>query len=274
MPTIPLNELLMLAAGLGVAGVAAGFLAGAFGIGGGAVIVPVADQALALMGYDPEIRMHVAVGTSLAVIVPTSIRSFLAHRARGAVDLALLRAWVVAVPAGVILATLVAAAISGDGLRLAFAGVATLVALRLLLGRPTWRLADDVPRGPVRAIVGGVIGFLSTLMGVGGGVMNNTFMTLCGRPIHQAVATSSGVGVLIAIPGALGYMAAGLGQPLLPPLSIGYVNLVGVALIVPLTIIVAPLGVKVAHALPGRALEIAFGLFLVVVALRFVLGLF
>lgn len=273
MPMIPLNELLMLAAGLGIAGVAAGFLAGIFGIGGGAVIVPVADQALALLGYDAAIRMHVAVGTSLAVIVPTSIRSFLAHRARGAVDMRLLRTWIVAVPTGVILAALLAAFVSGDGLRLAFACVATLVALRLLLGKPSWRLADDLPTGPVRALVGGLIGFLSTLMGVGGGVMNNTFMTLYGRPIHQAVATSSGVGVLIAIPGALGYMAAGLGNPLLPPLSIGYVNLVGVALIIPLTILVAPLGVKVAHALPGRALEIAFGLFLLAVAIRFAIGL-
>lgn len=274
LPSIPMNELLMLAAGLAAAGVLAGFLAGVFGIGGGAVIVPVADQALALMAYDPAIRMHVAVGTSLAIIVPTSIRSFRAHYLRGAVDTELLKNWLFAVPVGVVLAALVAAVISGAGLRLAFAMIATLVALRLLLGRPSWRLADDLPKGAFRAVAGGVIGFLSTLMGIGGGVLNNTFMTLYNRPIHQAVATSAGVGVLIAIPGSLGYIIAGWGHPLLPPLSLGYVNLVGVVLIVPLTLLMAPVGVKVAHALPGRALEIAFGLFLLAVAIRFASNVF
>jgi uncharacterized membrane protein YfcA len=267
--TIPLGDILWLAAGLGVAGVLAGLLAGIFGIGGGAVIVPVFDEALAYLGYSDEIRMHVAVGTSLAVIIPTSIRSFTAHRARGAVDMAVLRGWVIGVPAGVALASVVAAFASGNELRLAFAVVATIVALRMLFNPKNLRLGDQLP-GPVgHNAVGGLIGFLSTLMGVGGGVLSTTYLTLFNRPIHQAVATSAGVGVLIAVPGALGYIAAGWGAPGLPPLSLGYVNFVGVALLIPLTLLLAPVGVRIAHALPARALQSAFAVFLLVMAARY-----
>jgi uncharacterized membrane protein YfcA len=141
------------------------------------------------------------------------------------------------------------------------------------LNRESWRIGDEVPGGPVRALVGAVIGFLSTLMGVGGGVLSNTFMTLYGRPIHQAVATSSGVGVLIAIPGAFGYVLAGLGDPLLPPLSLGYVNLIGVALVIPLSMLFAPLGVRLAHAATKRQLEVGFGIFMLAVSSRFAWGL-
>jgi uncharacterized membrane protein YfcA len=262
-------DLAWLVAGLAVAGALAGYMAGIFGIGGGAVIVPVVDKALALLDYDDSIRMHVALGTSLAVIVPTSLRSFRAHRARGAVDMTVLRNWVVAAPLGVLIASGVAAVASGGALRLAFAGVATLVALRLLFNRQSWRLGSALPVGPGNFVAGMVIGFLSTLMGVGGGVMSSTYLTLYGRPIHQAVATSAGVGVLIAIPGTIGYMLGGLGTAGLPPFSIGYVNLLGVALIIPLTLLFAPLGVRTAHALAARSLERVFAVFLLLVAARF-----
>ncbi len=260
----------MLAVGLGVAGVVAGLLAGIFGVGGGAVIVPVFDHAMHVLGYGDDVRMHVAVGTSLAVIVPTSIRSFAGHRAKGAVDVEVLRRWIVAVPCGVALASVVAAYASGDGLRLAFAVVATILALRLLLNPSGVRLGDRLP-GPVgHGLVGGLIGFLSTLMGVAGGVMSTTYLTFYGRPIHQAVATSAGLGVLVAVPGAVGYAVAGLGTPGLPPLSIGYVNLIGVALLIPLTLLLAPLGVRIAHALSARVLQRAFAVFLLAISARYV----
>ena len=195
------GELIGLAAATVASGAISGLLAGVFGIGGGAVIVPVLYQGLTFLGVDDAVRMHVSVGTSLAVIVPTAIRSFLAHRKRGAVDMDLLRGWLIAVPAGVVMASIVAASISGAALRGVFAVIACVVGLRLLLNRETWRLGSELPGNPVRAAVGVLIGFLSTLMGIGGGVLNNTFMTLFGRPMHQAVATSAGVGVLISHPG-------------------------------------------------------------------------
>lgn len=264
-----LNGLAPYLAGLVVAGVVAGFLAGVFGIGGGAVLVPVFYQMLTALGFDEAIRMHVAVGTSLAVIVPTSLMSYRKHRARGAVDEALLASFLVAVPAGVVCAALLTATVSGAGLRGIFAVVAALVAARLLLARESWRLGADIPTGAPRAAIGWLIGFLSTFMGIGGGVMNNTFMTLYGRPMHQAVATSSGVGVLISVPGAIGYAIAGWGAAGLPPVSFGYVNLLAVALIIPVTTLAAPFGVRVAHAMTRRQLEIGFGLFLAFVSVRF-----
>lgn len=269
MENLPINELITLALTVAGAGAVAGFLAGVFGIGGGAILVPVFFQAFGLVGVDDAVRMHLAVGTSLAIIVPTSLRSFAAHRRRGNVDMALLRGWLFAVPLGVVLASLVIAFISGAGLRLVFAVIAVGVALRLILNRETWRLGDEIPQNPIRFVTGSLIGFLSTLMGIGGGVLNNTFMTLFGRPIHQAVATSAGTGVLISVPGVIGAIWAGWGAEGLPILSLGYVNLFCVALVIPLSVFVAPYGAKLAHSLPKRTLEIAFGIFLLLVAIRF-----
>jgi uncharacterized membrane protein YfcA len=256
-----------------VTGVIAGLLAGIFGIGGGGVIVPVLYQALVVLGFPASVTMHVAVGSSLAFIIPTSIRSFQAHKARGAVDMTILKSWVVAVPAGVVAASFVAALVSGAQMRGIFAAIAFVIGVRLLFNRESWRLRGDVPGGPVRLAAGFLIGLLSTLMGVGGGIMANTFMTVYGRPLIQAVATASGVGVLIAIPGTLGYVAAGWGAQGLPPFSLGYVNLLAVAIVMPLSFFMAPLGVRIAHALSKRQLELSFGLFLMVMSARFVWSL-
>ncbi|MCC0043677.1 MAG: sulfite exporter TauE/SafE family protein [Brucellaceae bacterium] len=266
---LPSGELAVFALAIASAGAVSGFLAGILGIGGGAVLVPVFYQVFGLLGVDDAVRMHVSVGSSLAIIVATSLRSFSGHYARGAVDMALLRSYVVAVPAGVVLASLTAASISSAGLRAVFAVVVFIIGLRMLFNREHWRLGTEVPGNPIRPAVGMLTGFLSTLMGIGGGVMNNTFMTLYGRPIHEAIATSSGVGVLIAIPGTIGYIWAGWGNPLLPALSTGFVNWIAVALVIPITIAVAPLGVRVAHALKKRQLELAFGIFSMVVSARF-----
>jgi uncharacterized membrane protein YfcA len=269
VPSVPVAELAALAAALAVTGVIAGLLAGIFGIGGGGVIVPVLYQALVILGFPSSVTMHVAVASSLAFIIPTSIRSFQAHRARGAVDMAILRSWIIPVPLGVVAATAIAAWVSGAGMRAIFAAIAGVVGVRLILNRESWRIGAGVPEGPLRAVVGFVVGLLSTLMGVGGGIMANTFMTLYGRPIHQAVATASGVGILIAVPGTLGYIAAGWGAIGLPPFSLGYVNLLAVAIIMPLSFFVAPIGVRIAHALSKRQLELSFGSFLILMAARF-----
>lgn len=266
-------ELAPFVVAMAAAGVVAGLLAGVFGIGGGAVLVPVFYQVFGLIEIDEAVRMHLAVGSSLAIIVPTSIRSFAAHKARGAVDMEVLKSFVIAVPVGVVLASLTAAYISSAGLRAIFAAIMILVGVRLLLNRENWRLGAELPGPPYRSLVGVVIGYLSTLMGIGGGILNNTFMTLFGRPMHQAVATSAGVGVLIAIPGTLGYVWAGWGDPLLPMASTGFVNWIAVALIIPITLVVAPYGVRIAHWMQKRHLEIAFGVFCLVISARFFISL-
>lgn len=270
---MPVEEVLAFALAIAAAGIVSGLLAGVFGIGGGAVLVPVFYQVLGLLDVDESVRMHVSVGSSLAIIVPTSIRSFMAHRARGAVDMALLKSLLVPVPLGVFLASLLAAYISSGGLRAIFAVIALLFGLRMILNRETWRLGTELPANPLRGAIGMMIGFFSTLMGIGGGIMNNTFMSLYGRPMHQAVATSSGVGVLIAIPGTIGYVWAGWGNPLLPIFSTGYINWIMVALVIPIALLVAPYGVRLAHWLSKRHLEIGFGLFCLFVSARFFVSL-
>lgn len=265
------TELIELVVALVLSGAITGLLAGVFGVGGGAVIIPVLYEAYAVLGIDESVRMHVCIGTAMAVIVPTAIRSCLAHYRRGAVDMAIVRSWLVPMPIGVAGAAVLAAALSGRALSGVFAAIAALVGFRLLFGRDSWRLGGDLPGNPLRALIGVVIGFLSTLMGVGGGIMVNTVMMLYGRPMIQAVGTSSAVGPIISIPAVIGYIWAGWGADGLPPLSAGYVNLLGILILVPVTVLAAPYGVRLAHAVSPRKLEIGFGLFLAVVAVRFFL---
>ena len=268
------TDFLIYVAALLGAGAVAGLLAGVFGIGGGAVLVPVLYEFYRILEVPESIRLHVAVATSLGVIVPTSLRSFQGHYKKGAVDMALLKSWVPAVVVGVILASLVAAYISGQGLKAIFAVIATLVAIKMLMGKTSWKLGEDIPPYPMRGVFGVLIGFFSTLMGIGGGVMVNTVMTLYNRAIHQAVATASGVGVAISIPGVIGLIWAGWGAEGTPPLSIGFVNFLAVLIIIPVTIFMAPIGVNLAHRLEKRKLEIGFGVFLLIVAARFAYSVF
>ncbi len=274
LETLSLGSFVILAIAMAGAGAFAGVLAGLFGIGGGAVLVPILVEFFGFLGVPEAVRMHLAIGTSLAIIVPTSIRSYLAHRAKGAPDAALLRSWIVVVPAGVILASFLVAVVSGDVLRLVFAVVAIFISVKMLFNRSSWRIADDLPPQPWRALSGGLIGFVSTFMGIGGGNLNNVFMTSFGRSIHQAVATSAGLGALIAIPGVITYVIIGWGNPDLLVLSLGYVNLIAVVAIMPMTLLCAPLGVRLAHSLTKRQMEIAFGLFMLVVAARFIVSVF
>lgn len=255
-----------------LAGAVSGLLAGLFGIGGGAVLVPVLYELFGAMGVDPSVRTHLSIGTSFAIILPTAFMSYRTHAARGAPDQTLLRQWMLPVPLGVLSAGVVVSGASGEVLRLVFALVALAMAARMLLGRGTGRLAADLPRQPWRGGVGFGIGFVSALMGIGGGNLNNVFMTLFGRTLHQAVATSAGLGALIAVPGLAVYIVTGLGAPGRPGGSIGYVSLVGFALMMPIAACVAPLGAKLAHALSPQRMQQLFGVFLVVVAARF-LGL-
>lgn len=272
MGELPVGELLTLAASIAVAGLVVGVLAGLFGVGGGAVIVPVLYQAYVFEGLGSDILMHVAIGSSLGVIVPTSVRSFLSHKRRGSVDMALLRSWAPWVVGGVALGAVIADLVSGEGMKAIFSGLIALLGLRLIIGTGGLKLGDRMP-APVMAGSGVFIGASSALMGVGGGVVATTVQTLFGRPILQAISTSSGVGVLIAVPGVISFAVAGWGEPGLPPLSVGFVNLPSVALMVPLSIVAAPAGVALAHKLSKRTLEVSFGIFLLIVSSRFLVPL-
>jgi uncharacterized membrane protein YfcA len=267
------TALVWLALAILAGGVVSGILAGLFGIGGGGVIVPVLYEVFGVLEVPESVRMQLCVGTSLAIIVPTAIRSYLAHRARGAVLSDVLRSW--AIPAVIGVST--GAALAGYApewvFRLAFAVIAAGIGLRLLLGRQDWRIADDLPKGPMNWLYGFAVGLASALMGVSGGSVSNMFLTLHNKSIHQAVATSAGLGIPITIVGAIGFMLAGLPQQnLMPPLSIGFVSLIGLAIMAPVSSFAAGYGARLAHAWPKRRLEIAFAIFLLAVAARFVAG--
>jgi uncharacterized membrane protein YfcA len=283
----------MTIAGLGVAevielallllgvGAVSGFMAGIFGIGGGAVLVPVFYECFRLVGVPLEVRMPLCIGTSLAIIIPTSISSFRAHFKRGAVDMEILKLWWVAILLGVVAGSLTARLAPERLFKIVFVCVAWSAATRLILSRDNWKLGDTVPTGPLMRVYGFFIGLLSTLMGVGGGLFANLLMTFYGRPIHQAVATSSALAVLISIPGALGYVYAGWPAAarfpdvaaLQIPFAFGYVSLIGTLVVMPTTLLTAPLGVRAAHALTKRQLELAFGCYLFLVGGRFVISL-
>jgi uncharacterized protein len=261
--------LLPLMLALALAGALIGFLAGLFGIGGGAISVPVFYEVFQTLGHAPDVAMPMAVGTSLAVIIPTSIQSSRGHFKRGTLDMDVLRLWAVPVLVGVVLGSLIARYAAPQVFQLVFAVVAAVNAAKLLSGGSGWRLRDTLPgKGAMRAYGTGV-GLVSALMGIGGGAVSNLILTLHNVPIHRAVSTSAGVGVLIAIPGTLGYMAAGWGRADLPPDAIGFVSLATFALTIPTSLLTTRFGVALAHHLTRRRLETAFGLFLLAVCLRF-----
>jgi uncharacterized membrane protein YfcA len=274
-------ELVELALLLVAVGALSGFLAGVFGIGGGAILVPVFYECFRLAGVPLEVRMPLCVGTSLAIIIPTSIRSYRAHHARGAVDMEILRAWWLPVLVGVIAGSVTARYAPERLFKIVFVMVAWSAAARLLSARDSWRFGDDLPKGPLMRVYGFFVGLLATLMGVGGGLFANLLMTFYGRPIHQAVATSSVLAVLVSIPGAFGYVYAG--WPVAPhypdvlalqfQFAIGYVSLIGAVLAMPTSLLTAPLGVRAAHAMSKKTLERAYGSYLFIVGARFVISL-
>ncbi|UZE49642.1 sulfite exporter TauE/SafE family protein [Rhodopseudomonas sp. P2A-2r] len=281
MAGLELSQLLELAVLLIGVGALAGFLAGVFGIGGGAILVPVFYECFRLAGVPLEVRMPLCIGTSLAIIIPTSIRSWRAHHARGAVDHAIIRHWWLPVLAGVVLGSVIARYAPERLFKIVFVAVAWSAAARLLLGKDSWRLGEEMPQGALMKAYGFVIGLLSTLMGIGGGLFSNLLMTFHGRTIHQSVATSAALAVLISIPGALGYVYAGwpaaAAYPAVVllqwPFALGYVSLIGAVLVMPTSLMVAPLGVRAAHAMSKRTLETAFGCYLFIVGSRFVIAL-
>ncbi|MEA2935046.1 MAG: uncharacterized protein QOD74_1692 [Variibacter sp.] len=271
---LPGGEVALLAVGVLVGGAVTGLMAGLFGVGGGAIIVPVLYEIFRALGVPEEVRIQLCVGTSLAIIVPTSLRSFVVHRASGALPVEILKQWAIPVVIGVVLGSAIAAFAPAAAFKFFFVVLASLIAAKMLLGRENWRLGAELPGRTLMAAFGLFIGLYASLMGVGGGAVGTLILTLYGRSIHAAVAVSAGLGVLISTTGTIGFILAGLPRSdLLPPLSLGFVSLIGFVLMAPVTSFIAPFGARLAHALPKRQLEVAFGCFLLAVAIRFLFSL-
>ena len=265
-----MTEVGILVLAMVLTGVAGGVLAGLLGVGGGLVIVPMLEFALGATGVDPAIRMQIAVATSLATIIPTSIASARAHYQRKAVDIELVRAWAPWIFAGALAGAWVGSQVHSRVLSGVFGCVALLVAVKLMLPLDERTITRTVPRGPAIVAAPSLIGFISTLMGIGGGSLTVPTLTFFGEPIHRAVGTSALFGLLIALPGTLGFIITGQSRPDLPYGSLGFVNWIGLILIAPATVLAAPLGARLAHAMDKRKLSLVFGIFLLIISVRMI----
>ena len=271
---VPLSEVIWLALWIAGAGVIVGILAGLFGIGGGAIIVPVLYEVFRALDVPENLRMQICIGTSLAIIVPTTVLSYIAHKKKGAVIPQVVRIWALPSIAGVAIGALVAAYAPAPVFKIAFVVFAGFISARMLFGGDRWNLGTELPGRAALSGYGFLTGLVSSLVGVSGGSVSNMVLTLYGRSMQQAVATSAGIGVPITIAGTIGYILAGWSHMAqLPPLSIGYVSLIGLVLMAPVSSYTASYGVRLAHWLPRRKLEIGFGIFLLLVSLRFIVSL-
>jgi uncharacterized protein len=267
LDTPALATLLPLIAILAVSGLVAGFAAGLLGVGGGIVTVPVLEYSLRFAGVPEEYRMHVAVATSLAAIIPTAISSARSHHARGAVDWELARRWAAPMVAAAFVGSLLASHAPLIVLAGIFGSVALIIASKMLLPLDHVRFTDQVPRGVGGAAIASLIGGVSAVMGIGGGTLAVPTLNLCGYPMHRAVGTAAFFGLLISVPGTLGYLLAKPGTGL-PWLTVGFVSVAGLAVIGPGSMLTAALGARAAHALSRRRLSQVFGVFLLFVGTR------
>ena len=271
---VGLNEIVWLAAAIVIGAVVCGLLAGLFGVGGGSVIVPVLYEVFRALAVPEEVRMQLCVGTSIAIIVPTAIRSYLTHRAKGLVIPNVIRLWAIPAVIGVACGAAIAAFAPAAVFKIAFVVIAGLIATKFLFAGDRWNLGTDLPGTLPMTCYGFAIGLAGSLMGVSGGSLSNIVLTLYGKPIHNAVATSSGLGVPITIVGTVGYILAGLPHlALLPPFSLGFVSLIGLMVMAPVSSLTAPYGARLAHRLSRRTLEVVFSCFLLLVSARFLQSL-
>ena len=263
-----MEDWIVLAAAMLATGCVAGVLAGLFGIGGGIVIVPMLEAVLGMLGVDPAIRMHVAVATSLATIIPTSISSAWAHHERHSVDLHIVKRWAAFVFMGALLGAWIASQLHSRVLAIVFASLALLVALKMIFMADSRNLTDDIPRGSWVLAIPAFIGCASSMMGIGGGTFSVMTLTLFNQPIHRAVGTAALFGLAISLPGTIGFMITGFNDVRVPAGNLGYVSLIGLALIAPASVLTAPLGARIAHSFSPRRLSLLFGAFLIVAAAR------
>ena len=267
MALLPLFGVLVLT------GAIAGVLAGLLGVGGGIIVVPVLYSLLGFLDIEDSVRMHVSVGTSRASIVVTSIVSARSHHRRGAVDTELLKSWAIFIGGGSVLGTMIASAVDGPVLSAIFAVIALLVALYMAFTPADFKIRVGLPGKWLGRFSAFNIGGVSAMMGIGGGTLGVPYFNAFGYPVHRAVGTSAAIGLIVAVPAAIGFVISGWGIPALPQASIGHVNLLGLLLIAPFTSMTAPLGVRLAHYLSPKALKFAFAIFLFATSARMFYGL-
>jgi uncharacterized membrane protein YfcA len=246
-----------------VIGAVAGVMAGLLGVGGGIVLVPGFYYAFSALGYESAGLMQICLGTSLATIIVTSIRSVLAHHRKGAVEWAILRSWAPGIGIGALIGVLAVSNLRSDALQAIFGALAMIIAIYMIFGKLSWRLGEAMPQGPLRWVFSHLVGFFSVLMGIGGGSFGVPLMTLFNVPVHRAVATAAGFGALIAIPAVVGLLIVPVETSL--PYTVGAINLAAFLLIITMTMLTAPLGAELAHRLNPKPLKRAFGVFLCVV---------
>lgn len=258
------DSMLYFAIAMVIAGIAAGLIAGLLGVGGGIVLVPVLFYIFTVMGLDPDVRMHMAIGTSLSTIVATAYSSSRAHHAKGAIDVDLLRNWGIFLLLGAIIGMVFFSMLKSSSLTLVFAIMTIMVALYMLLG-PTRaeESSGQLPTGLLRSLYGLLVGGLSSIMGIGGGTLSVPLLTLYHYPMRRAIGTAAAIGLVIAIPGTIGAFIAGMHTSGRPPFSIGYVNVLAFILLIPITGYTAPIGARIAHSINPRYLRIAFAIFLI-----------
>ena len=270
----PISEIVWLVLLILAGGVVTGILAGLFGIGGGGVIVPVLYEVFGLIHVPDNLRMQLCIGTSLAIIVPTTLRSYIGHKRKGAVIPDVVRVWTLPAVIGVVIGSVTAAYAPGAVFKIAFVVFTAFISAKMLFAGDRWNVSDRLPGRGLMRVYGFITGLISSLVGVSGGAVSNAVLTMYGQPMQRAVATSAGIGVPITIVGAIGYAIAGwphLQQ--LPPLSLGFISVLGFVLMAPVSSYTASYGVRLAHWLPRRGLEIGFGVFLMLVSLRFIVSL-
>ncbi len=261
-------EILGLIITMCAAGAVAGITAGLFGIGGGFVVVPALLAVFPLFSAADAQLIYVAIGTSLASIVVSSARSVQAHNARGAVDFDVLRDWSLWLIIGVGVGLYIASITDGKNLFVVFAAGVLLYSLYFLFPNlfSHFNNSLNMPRGAAKVGLASVLGGFSALLGIGGGTVTVMTMVICNRPVHQAVATAAGVGFIIGLPGAIGFVILGLGVEGLPLGSVGYVNVPALMAISALSLITTPIGARWAHSLDEGKLKRLFGFYLLFVS--------
>ncbi len=269
METIATGELINLLFVLAVAAAGAGFMAGLLGVGGGIVMVPALYYAFTVLDFDIVTRMHLSVGTSLAIIIPTSIISTMTHKEYDAVDFKMVRSFGVFILTGVIGGTFLAVNLKTPALVLFFSIFALMVGLFFIFLRE--KLVDNPKQisAIVKNISGVIIGFISVPLGIGGGSLMVPFMRTFGYDIRKSIGTAAAVGFLIAVTGTVTMITGGkIIDNVNTPYSVGYINLLGFAVFVPVTMVMARIGAKVVHKIDKKLLSKIFGIFLILVSIR------
>ncbi|KTF09353.1 sulfite exporter TauE/SafE family protein [Pseudoalteromonas sp. 10-33] len=249
-------------------GIFAGILAGLFGVGGGIVIVPVLYFLLQGFGVSPESAMMIATATSLATIVPTSISSIRSHHAKGNIDLALIKYWAPFILVMAVVGSYLAHSIRGNALVLMFACIAILVSLNMLFRAGAPALVNQLPGKFGQGIMASIVGGLSVMIGIGGGTIGVPMLNAFNVRAHVAVGTAAVFGLLIALPGVITLLSIGTTPTDAPLGTWGLVNLPAFFLIIPLTILFAPIGVKIGSKLDQKQLKRAFAVVLMITGIR------